>query len=136
MSEDIFADIQPDGSWWINNAGLLVGGRGAVSVDACATERRTLAYLDAIGTVTDRPVRTLVNTHHHGDHTHGNGPLAVRTTKRVLVESPSWPAGEAWERQAEALRLVFDSADATEGPPRSPSAGRRAGRAGDRQRPC
>ena len=41
-------------------------------IDACATERRTRAFLAAIAGVTDRPVRTLVNTHHHGDHTHGN----------------------------------------------------------------
>ena len=43
-----------------------------ISVDTTSTERRTRAYLDAIGTVTGLPVRTLVNTHHHGDHTHGN----------------------------------------------------------------
>ncbi len=43
-----------------------------ISVDATSTERRTRAYLDAIKTVTKEPVRTLVNTHHHGDHTHGN----------------------------------------------------------------
>ena len=72
VSEDIHAYVQPDGSRWINNTGLLVGSRGAVSVDSCSTERRTRAYLDAISDVTDLPVRTLVNTHHHGDHTHGN----------------------------------------------------------------
>jgi cyclase len=43
-----------------------------VSIDACATERRTRAYIDAIAAVTDQPVRTLINTHNHGDHTHGN----------------------------------------------------------------
>ena len=43
-----------------------------VSVDACSTERRTRAYLDAIASVTAQPVRTLINTHHHGDHTYGN----------------------------------------------------------------
>jgi cyclase len=72
VSEGIHAYLQPDGSWWINNTGLLVGRRGAVSIDSCATERRTRAYLDTIAKVTDRPVRTLINTHHHGDHTHGN----------------------------------------------------------------
>ena len=43
-----------------------------VSIDTCATRRRTEAYLRAIASVTDTPVRTLVNTHHHGDHTFGN----------------------------------------------------------------
>lgn len=72
VSDGVFAYVQPDGSWWINNTGFLVGRRGVVSIDACSTERRTRAYLDAIGRVTEAPVRTLVNTHHHGDHTYGN----------------------------------------------------------------
>jgi cyclase len=72
VSEGIYAYLQPDGSWWLNNTGFLVSGAGVISVDTTSTERRTRAYLDAIGTVTSLPVRTLVNTHHHGDHTHGN----------------------------------------------------------------
>ncbi len=72
VGDGVFAYIQPDGTWWINNTGFLVGARGVVSVDACATERRTRAYLDAIRGVTPHPVRTLINTHHHGDHTFGN----------------------------------------------------------------
>jgi cyclase len=72
VSDGAYAWVQPDGSWWINNTGFLVGGRGVVSIDTCATYRRTRAYLDAIGSVTDRPVRTVLNTHHHGDHTFGN----------------------------------------------------------------
>jgi cyclase len=72
VSDGIHAYIQPDGTWWINNTGFLVGSRGVVSVDSCSTERRTRAYLAAIGSATPLPVRTLVNTHHHGDHTFGN----------------------------------------------------------------
>jgi cyclase len=72
VSEDLYAYIQPDGSWFINNTGFLVGQRGVTSIDSCSTERRTSAYLEAIGRVTDQPVRTLVNTHHHSDHTNGN----------------------------------------------------------------
>jgi cyclase len=72
VADGIYAYIQPDGSWWINNTGFFAGRRGVVSVDACSTERRTRAYLDAIASVTDQPVRTLINTHHHGDHTYGN----------------------------------------------------------------
>ena len=44
-----------------------------------------------------------------------NGPLAVRASKRVIVESPAWPAGERWQRQGEILGPIFTSHDAQEG---------------------
>ncbi|SEL88338.1 enoyl-CoA hydratase [Blastococcus sp. DSM 46786] len=44
-----------------------------------------------------------------------NGPLAVAATKRVVLEAPSWPAEEAWERQEQVVRPVFGSEDAREG---------------------
>lgn len=72
VSEGVHAYIQPDGTWWINNTGFLVGAKGVISVDSCSTVRRTRAYLAAIADVTAQPVRTLINTHHHGDHTYGN----------------------------------------------------------------
>jgi cyclase len=79
VSDGLFAYVQPDGSWWINNTGFLVGHKGVVSIDACATERRTRAYIDAIGAVTAQSVRTLINTHNHGDHTHGNALFSSAT---------------------------------------------------------
>lgn len=72
VSPGVYAYLQPDGSWWINNTGFLVGPQGVISIDSCSTRRRTQAYQDAIATVTAAPVRTVVNTHHHGDHTFGN----------------------------------------------------------------
>jgi cyclase len=72
IADRVFAYIQPDGSWFINNTGFIAGDRSVVSVDACSTERRTRAYLEQIATVTSAPVTTLINTHHHGDHTYGN----------------------------------------------------------------
>jgi enoyl-CoA hydratase len=44
-----------------------------------------------------------------------NGPLAVRATKRILVEAPSWPAAEAFDRQREISLPVRESDDAKEG---------------------
>jgi cyclase len=72
VSDGVYAYIQPDGSWWINNTGFLAGRRGVICVDACSTERRTRQFREAIGKVSDRPITTLINTHHHGDHTFGN----------------------------------------------------------------
>src|ERR1700722_15372895 len=73
VADGVFAYIQSDGSWMINNTGFLVASDGVTAVDACSTERRPRAFLDTVAGVTRRPVRTLVNTHHHPDHTGGNG---------------------------------------------------------------
>ncbi len=96
LADGIYAYIQPDGSWYINNTGFLAGSRGIVSIDSCSTERRTRAYLDAISAVSRQPVRTLVNTHHHGDHTYGNWLLPAgipivahhRCRDEVLASGP------------------------------------------------
>jgi cyclase len=72
VSAGIYAYLQPDGTWWINNTGFLTGPQGVISIDTCSTQRRTQAYLEEIAAVTRAPVRAVINTHHHGDHTFGN----------------------------------------------------------------
>jgi len=72
VSDGVFAYVQLDGSWGLNNTGFIVGGDGITAIDTCFTERRSRAFRDAIRSVSGLPVRALVNTHHHGDHTHGN----------------------------------------------------------------
>ena len=102
VSGGIYAYVQPDGSWFLNNTGFLVGRQGVVSIDTTSTERRTRAYLEAIARVTVRPVRTLVNTHHHGDHTHGNCLLPLATIlghplcREEVIKTPFPPFPGVW----------------------------------------
>ena len=79
VADGVFAYVQPDGSWYINNTGFVVGPSSVISVDACSTERRTRAYLDRIASVSKAPVTMLINTHHHGDHTYGNSLFGTAT---------------------------------------------------------
>jgi cyclase len=72
VSDGIFAYVQPDGSWFINNTGFIKGDRTVLSIDTCSTEKRTRDYLATIEKTAGRAPTTLVNTHHHGDHTNGN----------------------------------------------------------------
>jgi cyclase len=72
VADGVFAYIQPDGTWFINNTGFVTSPDGVVAIDTCATEKRTRDFLSKVSGVTDAPLRTLINTHHHGDHTHGN----------------------------------------------------------------
>lgn len=96
VSDGLFAYIQPDGTWWINNTAFLVGRRGVISIDACSTVSRTRAYREAIAAITPLPVRTLVNTHHHGDHTFGNYLFPEATVvgherTRAEILASGWP---------------------------------------------
>lgn len=87
----VYAWVQPDGSWWVNNAGAITGGNGVLVVDTCATAARTRRFLDAVDTATGGiPVRLAVNTHQHGDHAYGNSLLPTTT---VLLGHPHMREG-------------------------------------------
>jgi len=79
LAPGVFAYIQADGSWFINNTGLIHADDAVVCIDTCATEDRTRRFLQAVLDRTERPVSALVNTHHHPDHTNGNGLLGAST---------------------------------------------------------
>lgn len=72
LGHGFHAFVQLDGSWGLNNAGIHVGERGVTLIDTAFTAHRGRALRDAIGSLTGQPVHTIVNTHHHGDHTYGN----------------------------------------------------------------
>ena len=58
----------------VNNCGVITDGSGdAVLVDTTSTEKRNRALLAEVAGVADRDPRIAVNTHHHPDHTYGNG---------------------------------------------------------------
>ncbi|MFD8059219.1 MBL fold metallo-hydrolase [Streptomyces cyaneofuscatus] len=71
VAADVYAYIQPDGGWCLNNAGLIAAGDRPALIDTAATEARSLALRDTVTTVAKAP-RYVVNTHPHGDHTFGN----------------------------------------------------------------
>lgn len=72
VADGIFAHLQPDGGWCLNNAGLIVSRGRSALVDTAATEARARALRETVLGVTPTPPRTVINTHSHGDHTFGN----------------------------------------------------------------
>lgn len=53
-------------------AGVVVGPQWAVVIDTLALPEETLAMRDFIEDVLSVPVRYIINTHHHADHSWGN----------------------------------------------------------------
>jgi len=76
----VHAYIQPDGGWGLNNAGIIASAGGTTLIDTAMTRPRTERLRDAALAAGDgRPVRTVVNTHHHPDHTFGNSLFPTAT---------------------------------------------------------
>ncbi|MEV7533997.1 MBL fold metallo-hydrolase [Streptomyces hydrogenans] len=73
LAPHVHAYVQPDGGWCLNNAGFLGDASESLLVDTTATERRALLLREAVLAAGLPLPRTVVNTHHHGDHTYGNG---------------------------------------------------------------
>ncbi len=81
LAPGVYAYVQPAGGWMVNNCGVITDASGdAVLVDTTSTERRNRALLAEVAGVAARDPKIAVNTHHHPDHTYGNGFLPETTT--------------------------------------------------------
>lgn len=56
----------------VDNAGFVVGDKGVLVIDAHICIAMAKQILERVREVTDKPIRYLVNTNYHGDHTFGN----------------------------------------------------------------
>jgi len=72
VGTDAYAYVQEGGGLCVSNAGLIVGPESCIAIDALYAPAMTQAFQAEIKRVTDKPVRLLVNSHHHVDHTMGN----------------------------------------------------------------
>ncbi|MFF2923976.1 MBL fold metallo-hydrolase [Streptomyces celluloflavus] len=80
LAAGVHAFIQPDGGWCLNNAGFVTDGDTTLVVDTAATERRARLLRRRIAESGAPTPRTVVNTHHHGDHTYGNSVFTPEAT--------------------------------------------------------
>ena len=89
VAPGVFAALGPEGT---ANAGFILGANGVLAIDTMMTPSMTRGMLAEIRKRTPQPVRLLVNTHYHGDHTFGNQffPEAViaahQGVRKTMVE--------------------------------------------------
>jgi len=76
IGEGVYAAIGADGGKAGSNAGFIVGSNGVVVVDTFEGVAPARDLLAEIRKVTDLPIRFVVNTHYHLDHTGGNAVFA------------------------------------------------------------
>jgi len=72
LGEGVYAYIQPDGSWCLSNAGLIVDSRQAMLVDTLTDLAHTREMLDSIYEKTNASINSVIITHGNIDHWLGN----------------------------------------------------------------
>ncbi|MCF1595358.1 MBL fold metallo-hydrolase [Streptomyces muensis] len=72
VADGVHAYEQAPGGWCVSNAGIVVGGDGALVVDTLSTIPRARRLAETVDKLATGPARTVVNTHFHGDHAFGN----------------------------------------------------------------
>src|SRR5947209_12828429 len=72
LGEGVYAAVSGDGSKAGSNAGFIVGSNSVAVVDTFVDVAPAKELLAEIRKITNLPVRYVVNTHYHLDHTGGN----------------------------------------------------------------
>jgi cyclase len=102
FQSDIYAQV---------TAGAVIGPNWAVVIDTLALPEETLAIRDFIEQEINIPVRYVINTHSHADHSWGNiffpgATIIAHSLCRQLLDQNGRTALEDARRQNQALRNV------------------------------
>lgn len=87
LGNHIFAYLQPDGSWGLSNAGLIVDGEESILIDTLMDLPRTREMLKtmAAAEVAAESIDRLVITHANPDHFNGN--MLVRGAEIISTKA-------------------------------------------------
>jgi len=119
VADRVYAYVQSPGGWCVSNAGVIAGPDGALVIDTLATERRARRFHESVERLHPGPGRTVVNTHHHGDHNFGNhvfGPAAAVLAHELAREEMAatglaltqlWPQVEWGDVQVTLPTVTF-----------------------------
>ena len=95
VKEGIYHAIGTGALTVVGNSTVIVNDRDVIVVDDHVSPAAAWVLLEEITSLTDKPVTTVINTHFHFDHAHGNqifGPgvqiIGHEFTRRALLDDP------------------------------------------------
>ena len=72
VAEGVYHAVGTGNLTVVGNSSVIVNDDDVIVVDDHASPAAAWVLLDEIKTITNKPVRTVINTHFHYDHAHGN----------------------------------------------------------------
>lgn len=74
----VLAETSPSNRGRVVNTGFIIGTDGVIVVDSGANHEHGRAILSSVASITDKPVKLLINTHPHPQNVLGNSAFAER----------------------------------------------------------
>jgi glyoxylase-like metal-dependent hydrolase (beta-lactamase superfamily II) len=92
LAENVYAIVSPARTFpntenlgWNSNTAFVVTGNGVLMFDTGSSLKIGEALLQVVRSVTDQPVRWVINTHVHGDHWLGNGAFISDDLEQIIA---------------------------------------------------
>jgi cyclase len=79
VADGVYCATSRETAYVVANSVVVVGDESVLVVDSGASPSGAQRLVEAIRTVSDRPIRYLVDTHFHFDHAFGNGGFGADT---------------------------------------------------------
>lgn len=116
LGDDVYAAIATTGGYAICNAGIIDLGDATLIFDPFMTPEAAMDLKEAAATLTDSPVKYVVNSHFHNDHIGGNqvfiDAITISTTKTRDLIAEMLPEEIAYYKEVAPQRLErFSSAN-------------------------
>lgn len=114
----VFKEIRRNVGFWTARGGTigwLVNPAGAVAVDSQFPDTAALCLEQLLKASGKADIAALINTHHHGDHTGGNGVFRPKTKQIIGHENVPKYMKSTWE-EAVARRAQQNPAPTTPAP--------------------
>lgn len=92
LAAGVYAFVQEGGGAFCSNSGVIVGRNYVTLFDSQTNMHQTEHLMEGIRSVTDKPVRVILNSHWHTDHTWTNGmfkgavAICSRATRKAMEE--------------------------------------------------
>ena len=119
VADGVYAALQPEGNRFNDsNSVVIVSANDVVVIDTQNYPQSNEALIARIRETTDKPVRYVIDTHWHGDHTQGNAvykqafPEALVIGHPTLAEDIPERAAPQLEEQMDAYRAAVPAAEA------------------------
>ncbi len=71
------------------NAGVIIGEQGIAIVDTLISAKEAKRFIQDIRTISDKPIKYVINTHYHLDHVFGNAEFVTLGAMVIAQEDAS-----------------------------------------------